>query len=60
MITISDKAKYDGEYVKKFSFLFYCKCFFGTIIRVLKHVGIVEGGTGKLEKENLFHILDKK
>lgn len=46
------KAKLDGEYVEKMSFLFDCKCFFGTIISVLKHDGVVEGGTGTIEKEN--------
>ena len=30
------KAAYDGEYVKRMSFLFDCKCFFGTIACVLK------------------------
>jgi O-antigen biosynthesis protein WbqP len=29
------------------------KCFFGTIVSVLKHDGVVEGGTGKLEKETM-------
>jgi hypothetical protein len=32
-------------------FLFDCKCFFGTITAVLKHDGVVEGGTGELKKE---------
>lgn len=41
------KAKLDGEYVAKQSFMFDCKCFVGTIIKVLKHEGVVEGGTGK-------------
>ena len=49
-LEIADKAKLDGEYVQKQSFLFDCKCFFGTIKRVLKHDGVVEGGTGKLHK----------
>ncbi len=39
------KAKLDGEYVQKISFGFDCKCFFGTIIKVLRHEGIVEGAT---------------
>lgn len=45
------KAKLDGEYVEKMSFLFDCKCFFGTIASVLRHDGVVEGGTGQLNKE---------
>ncbi len=44
------KAKLDGEYVQNMSFLFDCKCFFGTILSVLRHDGIVEGGTGKINK----------
>ena len=49
-LPIEVKARYDGEYVEKVSFLFDCKCFFGTIGKVLKHDGVVEGGTGELEK----------
>lgn len=49
-LEIPVKAKFDGEYVKKQSFLFDCKCFFGTIGKVLKSDGVVEGGTGELEK----------
>lgn len=50
-LEIPDKAKLDGEYVEKQSFLFDCKCFFGTITSVLKSDGVVEGGTGELNKE---------
>ena len=50
-LEIPVKAKLDGEYVEKMSFLFDCKCFFGTILAVLKHDGVVEGGTGAMEKE---------
>ena len=50
-LPISVKAAYDGEYVKNMSFAFDCKCFFGTIACVLKKEGVVEGGTGTLEKQ---------
>ena len=50
-LEIPEKAKLDGEYVKRMSFLFDCKCFFGTIKAVFKHEGIVEGGTGQLHME---------
>ena len=50
-LPIEVKARFDGEYVENMSFLFDCKCFFGTIVSVLKHDGVVEGGTGQLEKE---------
>lgn len=49
-LPIAVKARYDGEYVEKISFLFDCKCFFGTIAAVLRHDGVVEGGTGQMEK----------
>lgn len=50
-LEIPVKAKLDGEYVEKMSFLFDCKCFFGTILSVLRHDGVVEGGTGTMKKE---------
>lgn len=50
-LEIVDKAALDGEYVKKQSFWFDLKCFFGTIFSVLRHDGIVEGGTGQMHKE---------
>jgi O-antigen biosynthesis protein WbqP len=50
-LEIPVKAKLDGEYAKKMSFLFDCKCFFGTIFAVLRHDGVVEGGTGTMKKE---------
>lgn len=49
-LEITDKAKLDGEYVKKQSFIFDCRCFFGTVVSVLKHDGVVEGGTGEIER----------
>lgn len=50
-LEIPVKASLDGEYVKKMSFLFDCKCFFGTILSVLKSDGVVEGGTGEMKKQ---------
>lgn len=50
-LEIPVKAKLDGEYVEKMSFLFDCKCFFGTILAVLRHDGVVEGGTGAIQEE---------
>ena len=51
-LPIDVKAKLDGEYVERQSFGFDVKCFFGTIATVLKRDGVVEGGTGALEKED--------
>ena len=45
------KVEKDSEYVQKMSFLFDCKCVFGTVTAVLKRRGVVEGGTGQTENE---------
>ncbi|WP_010200278.1 sugar transferase [Bacillus sp. m3-13] len=45
-LTIEVKAKLDGEYVEKISFWMDFKCFFGTIVSVVKSDGVVEGGNG--------------
>ena len=50
-LPIPVKARLDGEYVEKMSFGFDCKCFFGTIRSVLKSDGVVEGGTGEMERQ---------
>ncbi len=50
-LEIPIKAKLDGEYIRKMSFAFDVKCFWGTIIAVLRSDGVVEGGTNIL-KEN--------
>lgn len=49
-LEIPIKAKLDGDYVKRISFAMDMKCFFGTIFSVLRHDGVVEGGTGELRK----------
>ena len=49
-LEIPVKAKLDGEYIEKLSFGFDCKCFFGTILAVLRSDGVVEGGTGEMKK----------
>lgn len=49
-LPIDDKAQLDGEYVQKMSFEFDCKCFFGTIISVLRSDGVIEGGTGAISR----------
>ena len=50
-LEITTKAKLDGYYVDHLGFLLDVKCFFGTITFVLKHEGVVEGGTGSLNKD---------
>lgn len=54
-LEIPVKAKYDGEYVEKISFVFDCKVFLRTVIKVFKHDGVVEGEhvENKEEKRSL-------
>jgi O-antigen biosynthesis protein WbqP len=52
-LPIDVKARLDGEYVQRMSFGLDVKCFFGTIIIVLKRDGVVEGGTGTLEHKEV-------
>lgn len=50
-LEIDVKAKLDGEYIERMGLFFDIKCFFGTIFSVLKHDGVVEGGTGEMKKQ---------
>lgn len=50
-LEIDVKARLDGTYVGKLSFLFDVKCFFGTIFSVLRSDGVVEGGTGEMKRK---------
>jgi len=50
-LEIPVKARLDGVYAKHVSFRFDCICFLKTIVSVLNRDGVVEGGTGKLNKE---------
>ena len=49
-LEIPIKARLDGEYVERISFVMDWKCFWGTVKSVLKHDGVVEGGTGTINK----------
>ena len=55
-LEIPVKAKLDGEYVSALkagglrAFGMDIRCFFGTVISVIRHDGVVEGGTGELQK----------
>jgi O-antigen biosynthesis protein WbqP len=53
-LEISVKAELDGDYIKHIGIVFDARCFGGTIVSVLKHDGVVEGGTGSINgKEKL-------
>ncbi|MCH4168354.1 MAG: sugar transferase [Streptococcaceae bacterium] len=49
-LSVVDKAKLDGEYVKNITLWLDFKCFFKTIISVIKKDGVVEGGTAENKK----------
>lgn len=56
-LEIPVKAKLDGDYAAALNagnfkgFAMDVKCFFGTIVSVLKSDGVVEGGTGEIKKQ---------
>jgi len=50
-LEIPVKAKLDGEYIEKMSFFFDIKCIALTVKSVLRSDGVVEGGTGAMNKE---------
>lgn len=50
-LEIPVKAKLDGEYVKKMGFAMDVKCILGTFLSVIQQEGVVEGGTGELERK---------
>jgi O-antigen biosynthesis protein WbqP len=52
-LPIKVKARLDGEYVQKMSFIFDVKCFLVTIISIIKRDGIVEGGTGAIIEKKI-------
>lgn len=57
-LEISIKAKFDGEYVEKLNAGHFkglgmdVKCFFGTIVRVLRSDGVVEGGIHEIKEQD--------
>lgn len=52
-LLIEDKAKLDGEYVQKMGFAMDMRCFFGTILSIIKSDGVVEGGTGAVSGKEI-------
>lgn len=55
-LEISVKARLDGEYAETLrqdgvrAFMMDCKCVWKTVTSVMKHDGVVEGGTGMMKK----------
>lgn len=52
-LPIPEKAKLDGYYVKHISLWLDIKIFFGTIVSIFKSDGVIEGGTGTIEKKKI-------
>lgn len=51
-LEIDVKSRIDGEYADNIGLFMDAKCFFGTLISIVKSDGVVEGGTGT-EKNKL-------
>ena len=49
-LEIEEKARLDGEYVRNLSFRFDVRCLLATVKVVLYRDGMVEGGTGAMQK----------
>jgi O-antigen biosynthesis protein WbqP len=58
-LPIELKAKLDGEYVERISLWMDVKCFFGTIVSVVKSEGVVEGVPGNLGQQKEKIIKEK-
>ena len=54
-LPIEVKAKLDGEYVRKMGLGMDLRCILGTVVSVARQDGVVEGGTGELEREKKEH-----
>ena len=52
-LPIEVKAKLDGEYVRRMGLGMDLRCILGTVVSVAKQDGVVEGGTGELERERI-------
>lgn len=50
-LPIPEKARLDGEYARSVNLKTDISCILGTVSAVLRHRGVVEGGTGTLDKE---------
>ncbi len=51
-LEILNKAKLDGEYVKRMGFAMDLKCFLGSVHVLRKDDSVIEGGVGKMEKHS--------
>ena len=49
-LAIEEKARLDGEYCRNITLKMDVTCVVMTIVNVLKHKGVIEGGTGAMEK----------
>ena len=59
-VSWKEKARLDGEYVQKMSCSFDVKCFFKTIVAVLKREGMVEGTAGQSKNKEEPHQTDER
>ena len=51
-LPIDVKARLDGEYVRRMSFWFDARCVLGTVLKVLRSEGVVEGSQADARSDN--------
>ncbi len=56
-LPIEEKARMDGEYVRRMGIAIDVKCFMETVVAVLKSKGIVEGAAGAKEAATLKEVV---
>jgi O-antigen biosynthesis protein WbqP len=59
LLGFEDKARLDGEYVEKMSFVFDCRCFLATAVVALRRINVVEGAPVKLNTINQIKQINK-
>jgi O-antigen biosynthesis protein WbqP len=59
LLGFEDKARLDGEYVEKMSFVFDCRCFLATAVVALRRINVVEGAPVKINQVSQINQLDK-
>ena len=56
-LPIEEKARMDGEYVRRMGIAIDVKCFIETVVAVLKSKGVVEGAAGAKEAATLKEVI---
>jgi len=52
-ISVEDKARFDGDYVKRMGPMMDIQCFALTVLNVLSRAGVLEGGKNTVEAKRI-------